>query len=340
MRIGTAQTLILTLGVALSATFGASARAQDPADGKTPGVEIVVTAEPNEITVGDEVRYRITVTWDPANKVEQKALEENLGDLVVREQLGVDLQTLPDGRSQRTEGYVITSYLVGKYKLPPPAVRFTNAAGAELVLDAEPIILNVRSVTPDDATDIRDIKPPRAVPRDLRQVGMYAAIAFAAIASIIAGIVAWRHFRRKPEPETPPLPAHEHALARLAAAREFPRATHDEIKAYYVEISAALREYLDRRFAVPAPLLTTYQLRDALRGRTQMPAGDGAAHFGALFDVLDTADFVKFAKFDPDADGQNADLDSAIRFVEATRPPEPTESATDAPAAPPNENAA
>lgn len=340
MKIGTAQTLILTLGVALSATFGASARAQDPADGKAPGVEIVVTAEPNEITVGDEVQYRITVTWDPAYKVEQKALEENLGDLVVREQRGVDLKTLPDGRSQRTEGYVITSYLVGKYKLPPPAVRFTNAAGAEMVLDAEPIILNVRSVTPDDATDIRDIKPPRSVPRDLRQVGMYAAIAFAAIASIIAGIVAWRHFRRKPEPEAPPLPAHEHALARLAAARDLPRATHDDIKAYYVEISAALREYLDRRFAVPAPLLTTYQLRDALRDRTEAEFGEVKADFRSLFEVLDTADFVKFAKFDPDENGQIADLDAAIRFVETTRPPEPDTPVANASDTPPAENAA
>lgn len=340
MRIGTAQTLILTLGVVLSATFGAQARAQDPAPDRPAGVEIVVTAEPNQITVGDEVRYRITVTWDPAYRVEQKALEENLGDLVVREQLGVDLKTLPDGRSQRTEGYVITSYLVGKYKLPPPAVRFTNASGVETVLDAEPIILNVRSVTPEDATDIRDIKPPRAVPRDLRQVGMYAAIAFAALASIVAGIVAWRHFRRKPEPEIPPLPAHEHALARLAAARDLPRATHDEIKAYYVEISSALREYLDRRFAVPAPLLTTYQLRDALRDRVDAPQTEGGAAFRALFDVLDTADFVKFAKFDPDAEGQLEDLDSAIRFVEATRPPEAAETTPEPSAAPPTENAA
>ncbi len=340
MRIGSAHLALIALVVALATAFAAPVRADDPAGGKVPGVEIVVTAEPNQITVGDEVRYRITVTWDPAYKVEQKALEENLGDLVVREQLGVDLQTLPDGRSQRTEGYVITSYLVGKYKLPPPAVRFTGANGAETILDAEPIILNVRSVTPEDATDIRDIKPPRAVPRDLRQVGMYAAIAFAAIASIVAGIVAWRHFRRKPEPEIPPLPAHEWALARLAAARDLPRATHDEIKAFYVEISSALREYLDRRFAVAAPLLTTYQLREALRDRTETESGEIKAGFRSLFELLDTADFVKFAKFDPDAEGQLADLDGAIRFVQTTRPPEPVEAAADTPAEPPTENAA
>lgn len=306
--------VVLTAGLAFAqATPSASTAPSD-----RPVLELVVSSEPTSITVGDAVRYSITVTWDPALNVEQKALEENLGDLVVRENLGAQTTTLPDGRTQRTEAYVITSYLVGQYHLPPPALRFQDALGANYVMAAEPIILNVRSVAPEDAAEIRDIKPPRAVWRDMKQVGTYAGAALAALTAMAVALYFALKFRRRTTPEAPLEAPHERALRRLRAAREWPREDHEGIKAYYVEIAAALREYLEGRFDIPAPLLTTSQLRPEVEAREEL-----SALAKSLIDVFNAADFVKFARFDPDVEGQAADWEAAARFVEETRPPEP-----------------
>ncbi|MBZ0271456.1 hypothetical protein K8I61_05430 [bacterium] len=272
--------------------------------------------ETAEITVGDPAAYRLTVTWDPAISPQDPRLEENLGDLVIRDRKAGKTEKLPDGRMRRTDTFVITSYNVGEHQVPPPLVAFTNAAGEREIAAGEPVTINVRSVAPEDAGQIRDIKPPRALPRDLTRpiISILAAIAaLVALAYVIRRILARRRAKSAPAPALSP---HEVALARIDAAARLPRSTHDEMKSFYSELADALRDFLDARFFVPAPLLTTSQLRAHLRDAPAawMPPPDDVL---ALFD---RADFVKFAKFDPDEADIDADIAGARRFVAAATP--------------------
>ena len=300
---------ILSLTV-FCAFFPASALASD--------VEIGVSIDKSEITVGDPVLYTITLTWDPKVQVGDPQLEENLGALVVRERKPGKAAKGQDGRNQRTDAYTITSYQVGEYKIPPPLVRFTDDGGEAKTVSGEPVMLKVRSVAPEDAKDIRDIKPPRFVPRDLRKPMLYAGIGLAAAIALTLLIVYVVRRARRRQALVPPVPPFDVAIRRLAALEGQPRTNHEEMKAFYVELSGLLRDYLDGRFQVPAPLLTTSQLRAHLE-----ETGDGGRSGNDGFmDVLVTADFVKFAKLDPSEETVQGDIEATRRFLLATKPPD------------------
>ena len=293
----------------LSAVTASSADAQ--------GVEIEVAADLGEITVGDVVNYQVTLTWNPDELESDPLIEENLGAVVVRDRVALKRETLSDGRIRRTQSYSITSYKVGEYELPPPLVKYTPKGEKAVVVAGEPVKLIVRSIAPEDATEIRDIKPPRKAPRDLTKPALYAAGVFAGFVILILLVVWIVRRRRAKEFVEPAEPPYEKAMRRLGAAKKLPRETHEEMKEYYVVLSAIVRDYLDGRFMIPAPLLTTRQLEHFIE---QEPS---RAPFEAqgILNVLGGADFVKFARYMPDDEIAAADFETVKSFIQKTGSP-------------------
>ena len=86
----------------------------------------------------------------------------------------------------------------------------------------------------------------------------------------------------------------ERALRELEAllARGLPG--RDRFKDYYVELTMVVRRYVERRYAIRAPKLTTEEFLSAARGNPAFP-GPSVAPLGAF---LEAADLVKFAGAD------------------------------------------
>ena len=88
-----------------------------------------------------------------------------------------------------------------------------------------------------------------------------------------------------------------------------------EVDAWFVELSAIVRRYLEGRYQVRAPELTTEEfLQEARRA-----AGLSAEHRDLLTAFLERCDRVKFAGYRPDAEESLATLKAARAFVEDTR---------------------
>ncbi len=281
------------------------------------GVEVEVSTDLSEITVGDIVHYNIQLTWDPGELESDPLLEENLGALVIRDRQAPKRAKLEDGRIRRTQSYSVTSYKIGEYELPPPLVKYTPKGQDAVVVAGEPVSLKVRSIAPEDASEIRDIKPPRAARRDLTKPALFAAGALTGLIVVIA-LVAWLVKRsRGKEYVEPAEPPYDKAMRRLAAVKNMPRGDHEEMKEYYVELSSIIRDYLYGRFGLPAPLLTTRQLRhfiEAEAASASFPTED-------ILSVLGAADFVKFARYTPDASIAVGDYETIRKFIMNTRPP-------------------
>ncbi len=81
------------------------------------------------------------------------------------------------------------------------------------------------------------------------------------------------------------------------------------MQAWYVEATAAVREYVAARFAVPASLLTTQECLDVVAS-----VGDE----GPLRRFLVHGDGVKFARERPDAEERLRRLDDAESFIRDT----------------------
>ena len=88
----------------------------------------------------------------------------------------------------------------------------------------------------------------------------------------------------------------------------------DRQKAFYSGVTDTLKEYIDARFGVDAPEMTTAELFDALKGEKEITPES----YQALRELFERADFVKFAKMVV-SDEENATvLPVAVKFVTDT----------------------
>lgn len=137
-------------------------------------------------------------------------------------------------------------------------------------------------------------------------------------------VVAMRYLRKpkrpKPQiikqPDTPVVPAipiHLIALQRLAELEKQKAWTKGPIKAYYVELSMIVREYLEKRFQIPALESTTSETKQML------------AHVGVPTELLQSiekllaqTDLVKYASHMPAPDAHLKALHQAQSIIEKT----------------------
>jgi hypothetical protein len=109
--------------------------------------------------------------------------------------------------------------------------------------------------------------------------------------------------------------AYETAMAALAALEARGAPAPDDADAWFVELSAIIRRYLEGRFGVRAPELTTEEfLQEARRSREL-----DDAHRERLGEFLAACDRVKFAGWRPTAEESLATLGAARAFVDETR---------------------
>lgn len=152
------------------------------------------------------------------------------------------------------------------------------------------------------------------------------------ILAIAAFLYGMRRYRtngsllpKKPEP-TP----YEEAMSNLRHLKSQGLWEQGMEKEYFTDLTEILRRYLYRRFNINAMEMTS---REILRSLAKNPeTKDKRSYFR---NILDMADFVKFAKVRPLPDDNIASYDNAVRFVEETKPiPKPEEETSDGGKAP------
>jgi len=97
--------------------------------------------------------------------------------------------------------------------------------------------------------------------------------------------------------------------------RGSPRTTAAQVDAFYVDVSSVLRVYLEERFGLRAPELTTEEFLLGLESGDQLARG----HRAELERFLTQCDLVKFAAVVPGENEHLATFALAEAFVESTR---------------------
>lgn len=243
----------------------------------------------------------------------------------LRSDIKVDTAEVGSGRIQINYDVPVQVFDSGTYKLPP----FEFIAGRDtarsntLMLTVTPV--NVKADDPiSPMTDVQE--PENSSIFDSLPDWLYNWwwVILLVLILATAGIWAYRRYRKEgtilpPKAQVPP---HILALERLERLKRRNLWQSGQEKEFYTLLTDILRSYLDGRFGISAMEMTSRQIMDKLAEDKSM-----RDNRSRMRQILDMADFVKFAMVRPLPDDNVRAFDNAVAFVESTIPVESEETA-------------
>jgi hypothetical protein len=282
-------------------------------------VRATVSLAPGEPTLTEPLTLTLTVEAEPGVTVEMPPFGDALGRFTI-----ADFTPRASRRADGTvtsQTYTLQAPMSGRQRIPPLRVVYLDERGTsgddsvesrELLTDE--IAVQIASVLPDGpvAHELRPARGKLVLPSTSLLV-RYGPVAAGALA--FAGLLfAWRTWRRGAARRAK-ISAFDVAMGRLAGLEERGMPGPGEADDWYVELSSIVRRYIEDRFGVRAPELTTEEfLREARRSREL-----SGANQELLSRFLEGCDRVKFAAYEPEEAESREAISLARRFLEDTR---------------------
>lgn len=237
-----------------------------------------------------------------------------------------DTTALNNNRLQINRDITLQAFDPGTYQLP--AILYV--VGGDTLRSKETLTLTVDSIKVDPQGKIKDFKPMAEAPFKLLDwvpdfISDYWWAWLAGLLLLAFGLYAYFKWYKKGinplKPVKKRLPPYEEAMQALSNLKSRNLWQNGQEKEYYTTLTDILRVYIDRRFGINAVEMTSTQIMDKIRQNED-------AHIAKeqLNNVLEIADFVKFANMHTLADDNEIAFQRAVNFVEQTKPlPQPNE---------------
>lgn len=313
----------------------------DPGITKTASkgpVDVSLTARPASIPFDQRARVTLEITADKGVTIldSEFAAALTAGDRSfqyrVADRHEEPARPTDDGRLRWTYQFDLEFFLSGEHEIPGAEVSFVDLSQRPVDgADAAPVsaVADVQTVTTDPLTvvvrqdegfapteaELRSV--PRLDPIELtRKRTLWWWVAPVLLAAVIMALVLMRRRRRRAESQLAlRIPAHEWARAQLSRLVAQDLIAKQRFQDFYYGISGIVRGYIERRFAVSAPEMTTEEFLTAASTHGQF----GEQTTEELNRFLTACDLVKYACHRPASDEPDAVLRAASDFVERTR---------------------
>lgn len=242
--------------------------------------------------------------------------------------LEADTSGIHNGRIQIDQQLLLQSFDSGTYVLHP--IRYVQ--GNETIASNR-LVLKVMPVPVDSLTTIHDYADVQDVDRRFTDylpdfLVDYGLWILALIIVLGAGYYLYRRMSRKgveTKEKVIVIPPYELAIQELDSLRSDKLCEQGREREFYTRLTDILRQYLQGRFGINAMEMTSTQIRHTIQANEETRLSKRN-----MDRVLEIADFVKFAKVRPLPDDNIMAFNSAMQFVEDTKPqPEVTETEND-----------
>ena len=165
-----------------------------------------------------------------------------------------------------------------------------------------------------DTAVFQDIKPPVNLPFNpliLIVIGIVLGLIL-----LIGGVVWFVKNRKKIKKKIePPKSPEQIAYERLAELLKKNLPQEGKVKQYFIEVSDILRRYVEGRFMLKAPELTTPEFLETIKKSKQLTS----EHKLLLKEFLVCCDLVKFAKYGPSEKEIEGSAEIVRKFVDETK---------------------
>lgn len=246
------------------------------------------------------------------------------GDTLTKEVEVIDMSKadtadLGNNRIQINRDLIIQSFDSGLYTLPP----LLYVSGAD-TSRTENLTLKVIPVAVDTLATIHGYAPTEEgesrwydfLPDWITDYWGWYLLGLLLIAG---GAAAYMLLTKKGRsvilPPKKPIPPYELAIRQLNELKERHLCENGQEREFYTRLTEILRDYLARRFGINAMEMTSTQIVSTLADNEQTKLPNRY-----MKQILEIADFVKFAKVRPLPDDNAKSFNSALKFVEDTRP--------------------
>ncbi len=283
-----------------------------------PRVRASLSAD--SVMIGDQFRLRVEIDKDMVQLIQFPIFRGGkVGDkLEIMAEGPVDTLKKDGRRLTIGREYLLTTFDEGIYALGKFPVLYVDKNIVDTIWSVDSLNIVVGTFEIDTLTQkIFDIKPPMKAPLKVDEFWGYAIIACAVI-FVVAMLLLWLTTRRKEakrkeeiEKMIAPHVAAIQELEKIYAQKMWQSGRH---KQYYTSLTDVVREYIERRYDIPAMEMTSEEIFSSLESR-EIPASADER----LVELLRMADLVKFAKLVPDADDNESAYNNAYYFVEDTK---------------------
>ena len=209
---------------------------------------------------------------------------------------------------------VMAFFQEGEYQLNPIVVVRQEGEQADTLMFTG-AKLEVKTMPVDTATFVpHDIKGQIRYPVTFGEVLPWIGAGLL-LAALVAALIWWlRRRSRAKEAEKVREPAHITALRNLDRYRGEKFWAPDKQKGFYSGVTDTLKTYIEARFGVDAPEMTTAELFGALKSEKDITP----ELYTDAKELFEIADFVKFAKHSAPDDYNAKVVPVAVRFVTET----------------------
>jgi hypothetical protein len=259
--------------------------------------QVSASIDTTTIKIGEQIIYKIEVSTDSTNLV---IFPEGQTFMPLEMVDSYDIDTTKqDAKFQLVKKYGLTQFDSGAYTIPRQKILIGDQTFST---DSLTILVNTIAV---DTTKqgLYDIKPLIQVEKGKSNWLRNVLIVLLSI-GLIASLIYWFVWRKKPlteEEKIALLPPYDRAKLALQKLDESHYLEKDEFKAYYSELTLAIRKYLDEKVYNHALESTTDELISRLRLLKDGNQIDLSQEtIKNLESIFKRADLVKFAKSKPD----------------------------------------
>lgn len=281
-----------------------------------PLIKVKTEIGSKKVYIGDEVKYSISI-WLPNDaEAKQPEFKEEFKGFSTKD-FGVEVNNY--FKKKVTYWYIFDTYTTGSFTIPKAKVQYKKKGQDEWQeKETEEVTFTVESLlSQGQAKDIRDIK------------GVVSEKSFIWLAVLVlllflaGGVMIYYKFffhRRQEQKVIFKKPAYQIALERLAELEAKHLPLQGKIKEYYIELSNIIRYYIEDRFLIRAPEMTTEEFLFYIKERKEL----SLEHKSSLKEFLSASDMVKFAKYGPDNEEIEKSFVTASNFIEKTKELEET----------------
>ena len=287
--------------------------------GQTINANVIMYAKMDSAAIwqGEQTSIKLEVVQDKDAKLELLIPQPELtpGIEVIKVTDG-DTLDIKNNRIQINREIIITSFDSGFYSIPPikSFVDKDTFYTESLSLKVVPVQISEEEL---DLKDIKGVWSPRFVLFDF--IPIYVWIILLVLICIAGGAYFYlKYIKKQPHQEAESIvkiPPHEKALNELNMLKEEKLWQAGQSKLYFTRLTDILREYLYSRFSINAMEMTSTEILTSLKSNKETKLVEKN-----MKQILEVADFVKFAKMSPLPEDNESAMRNAINFVELTIP--------------------